>query len=230
LYRKNRFLQIKSGRQDACATKLSREGFMKKHLLILIASLMAADGHAQTFNLTVNNGYGSGNFAAGDTVHVWCEAIPEDAVFMQWSGNIATMADVEEWHTTLIMPPRNVRLTANFRTIAPFTIHYEKIRAVNNLKNVYSYFPPQYKGVIFLAHGTNSKAEHWINLVEYYQFTKDAIADSFAVIITEAEEVTLNVDTNGDSTLRWVSAPLDSTANIDIANIIALTDTFIARG
>jgi hypothetical protein len=120
-----------------------------------------------------------------------------------------------------------VALTANFRTIAPFTIQYETIRAVNNLKNVYSYFPPQYKGVIFLAHGTNGKAENWVNLYENYQFTKDAIADSFAVIITEAEEVTLNADLNGDGKLRWSSSLL---ANIDIANIIALTDTFVARG
>jgi len=191
---------------------------------------MAVSGHAQTFNLTVNNGYGSGNYTAGDTVHVWCEAIPEDAVFARWSGDIATMADVEEWHTTLVMPARNARLTANFRTIAPFTIQYETIRAVNNLKNVYSYFPPQYKGVIFLAHGTGGKAEYWVNHYENYQFTKDAIADSFAVIFTEAEEVTLNTDLNGDGKLRWSSIPLDARANIDIANIIALTDTFVARG
>jgi len=203
---------------------------MKKGLFLLSASLLAITGHAQTFNLAVNNGYGSGNYAASDTVHVWCEAIPDDAVFAQWSGDIATMADVGEWHTTLIMPGRNVTLTANFRTIAPFTIQYETIKAVNNLKNVYSYFPPQYKGVIFLAHGTGSKAEYWVNHYEKYQFTKDAIADSFAVIFTEAEEVTLNADLNGDGKLRWSSSPLDARANIDIANIIALTDTFVARG
>jgi hypothetical protein len=203
---------------------------MKKHFFILIASLMAVNVQAQTFNLTVTNGYGSGTYAASDTVHVWCEAIPENAVFAQWSGDIATLADIGEWHTTLIMPGRNVRLTANFRTIAPFTIQYERIKAVNNLKNVYSYFPPKHKGVIFLAHGTNGKAAYWVDLYEYYQFTKDAIADSFAVIVTEAEEVTLNTDLNGDGKLRWFRGPLDSTANIDFANIIALTDTFIARG
>jgi hypothetical protein len=203
---------------------------MKKHFFILIVSLLAVTGHAQTFNLAVTNGYGSGNYTAGDTVHVWCEAIPEDAVFARWSGDIATVADVEEWHTTLIMPGRNATLTANFRTIAPFTIQYEKIQAVNNLKNVYYYFPPKPKGVIFLAHGTSGKAEYWINFYEHYQFTKDAIADSFAVIFTEAEEVTLNADLNGDGKLRWSSGPLDSTANIDIANIIALIDTFVARG
>jgi hypothetical protein len=203
---------------------------MKKHFFLLIASLWAVIGQAQTFNLTVNNGYGSGNYAAGDTVHVWCEAIPEDAVFAQWSGDVTTVADIDEWHTTLIMPGRNVTLTANFRTIAPIAIQHEMIKAANNLKNVYSYFPPKHKGVIFLAHGTNSKAEHWINLYEHYQFTKDAIADSFAVIITEAEEVTLNTDLNGDGKLRWSSSPLDARANIDFANIIALIDTFVTRG
>ncbi|MGH7601718.1 MAG: T9SS type A sorting domain-containing protein [bacterium] len=203
---------------------------MKKGLFLLSASLLAITGHAQTFNLAVTNGYDGGNYTAGDTVHVWCEAIPEDAVFAQWNGDIATVADVEEWHTTLVMPARNVTLTANFRTIAPFAIQYERIKAVNNRKNVYYYFPPRYKGVIFLAHGTGGKAEYWLDFYENYQFTKDAVADSFAVIFTEAEEITLNTDLNGDGKLRWSSSPLDSAANVDFANIIALTDTFVARG
>jgi len=50
------------------------------------------------------------------------------------------------------------------------------------------------------------------------------------VIITEAEEVTLNTDLNGDGKLRWSSSPLDARANIDFANIIALIDTFVTRG
>ena len=50
------------------------------------------------------------------------------------------------------------------------------------------------------------------------------------MIITEAEEVTLNTDLNGDGKLRWSSSPLDARANIDFANIIALIDTFVTRG
>ena len=32
---------------------------------------------------------------------------------------------------------------------------------------------------------------------------KDLVAENLAVIVTEAEEVTLNNDTNGDGSLRW---------------------------
>ncbi len=203
---------------------------MKNCLFLLVTSLLAVTGHAQTFNLAVNNGYGSGNYRAGDTVHVWSKEIPADAVFAQWSGDIATLADIGEWHTTLITPARNLTLTANFRTLAHFTIQYEAIKAVNNRKNVYYYVPANYKGVIYFSHGTDGEAANWIDVIENRQMVKDAIADTFAVIITEAEEITLNTDLDGDGKLHWETFPLDSVANIDMANIKAITDTLINRG
>jgi hypothetical protein len=101
---------------------------------------------------------------------------------------------------------------------------------VNNLKNVYSCFPDGMKGVIYIFHGTGGSAEGSISKTENRSFVDAAIADSFGVLITEAEEITLNTDLNGDGRLRWSVFPLDSVFNTDYANLKIITDTFINRG
>jgi hypothetical protein len=193
----------------------------------LLLSLLTAKAQ---YTLTINNGYGSGTFAAGDTVNIWAKEIPANNVFDKWSGPVALLRDSAEWHTTLIMPASNVTLTANFSAYIPFSMPVEQIRGKNNLKNVYSYFPTPMKGVIFCFHGTGGAASNWVTpSSEYKLFINDAVKDSFGVIITEAEEITLNTDMNGDGKLRWATYPLD-TSNIDIANLAIITDTFIRRG
>jgi hypothetical protein len=44
---------------------------MKNLTLAIGALFLTTSIFAQTFNLTVNNGYGSGTYQAGDTVHIW---------------------------------------------------------------------------------------------------------------------------------------------------------------
>jgi hypothetical protein len=59
---------------------------------------------------------------------------------------------------------------------------------------------------------------------------KDLTAAGYGIVVTEAEEVSLNTDLDGDGKLRWRPAPVDSTSNVDYRNIKALRDTFYARG
>lgn len=44
---------------------------MTKYLTIFALTIFGLTANSQTFNLTVNNGYGSGNYQTGDTVHIW---------------------------------------------------------------------------------------------------------------------------------------------------------------
>ncbi len=199
---------------------------MKQILLFVL--LLSGKLFAQ-FVLTVSNGYGSGTFRAGDTVHVWSATIPPDNVFDIWTGNISTLESNDEWHTTLIMPSQNISVTANFKTTGPYNINQESIMGRDTLKNVYSYFPPNFKGVIFCFHGTGGNATNWTTLFDYRQFLNDAVADTFGFIITEAEEVTTQTDYNSNGKLQWNYLPYDST-NIDFANIKILIDTFTQRG
>ncbi|MBL7799909.1 MAG: T9SS type A sorting domain-containing protein [Chitinophagales bacterium] len=203
---------------------------MRKHIYTLILSCFLGGIQAQTYTLTVNNGYGSGTYAVGDTVHIWAKEFPANAVYDKWTGDIANLAMPAEWHTTLVMPASNVIVTANFKTFTPFTIAFDSIQGQVIKKPVYSYFPANYYGVIYFFHGTGGHASNWINSLEYRQMINQAVADSFAFIVTEADEATTGIDANGDGKLRWSTYPLDSVTNVDMANIKIITDTFINRG
>lgn len=202
------------------------------HKLILLLSILCLQfsANSQIFSLTVSNGYGSGNYSVGDTVDIWSSAIPITSSFDKWTGDIAPLESVDEWHTTLVMPAQNISVSANLKTIGRITIHNEKIMGRDTLKNVYSYFPPNFKGVIFCFHGTGGSASNWVSSLEYRQFLNDAIADTFAFIITEAEEITKQTDFNQDGKLRWATYPIDTINNVDYVNIKVLRDTFSLRG
>jgi len=180
--------------------------------------------------VTVVNGFGSGRYRVGDTVDVWSKALPPDSVFNTWTGYTNLLNNAGEWHSSFIMPQSDLTLTATCNYLAPFTLKYEKIRAVNNLKNVYYYFPANQKGIVYLCHGTGGSAQNLVNNFEWQEMIDDLVYAGYAIVVTEAEEVTLNQDLNGDGKIHWTQVPVDTTANIDYANIRALTDTFYARG
>ena len=206
---------------------------MKKNLLPLVFTLAfglwSLVVHAQ-FTLTVTNGYGGGSYSAGDTVDIWSKEFPLTDVFDKWTGDVQFLEYADEWHTTVIMPSQNVSVTGHTRTIGSFTINHESIMGRDTLKEVYSYFPPNFKGVIFCFHGTGGQATNWTTLFDYVQFLHDAVADTFAFIITESEETTKQADLNNNGkTNQWNYVPYDST-NVDFANLQALMDTFELRG
>ncbi len=180
--------------------------------------------------VTVVGGYGSGQYKIGDTVNIWAEAIPAGSVFGSWSGYSSLLENPGEWHNTFVMPSQNVTITASMQTLTPFTLTYEKIRGTNILKNVYYYFPSNQKGVVYLLHGTGGSAQTLVNNAEWMQMINDLVFAGYAIVVTEAEEVSLNTDLNGDGYIRWDLLPADTLTNPDYSNFTTLTDTFYARG
>ena len=180
--------------------------------------------------VTVINGYGSGQYKVGDTVDIWSNAIAPDSVFNEWTGDNNLLNNAGEWHNSFIMPRSNITLTATCSWLAPFTLKYEKIKCVNNPKNVYYYFPASQKGIVYLCHGTGGNARNLVNNFEWREMMNDLIFAGYAIVVTEAEEVTVNTDLDGDGKIHWMLLPADTTTNIDYANIAALTDTFYTRG
>lgn len=212
---------------------------MKKLALPLLALLCACSkksapsgpaGSADSATVTVINGYGGGTYKIGDTVNVWSTANPADSVFGVWTGFGALLENAGEWHNSFVMPSTNVTLTATKASLASFSLKYEQIRGVNILKNVYYYFPVNQKGIAYLCHGTGGSAKNLVNNFEWQEMIDDLVNVGYAVVVTEAEEVSLNQDLNGDGTIRWELLPVDTLTNIDYGNIRALTDTFYARG
>ena len=183
-----------------------------------------------SFTAVVNNGYGSGKYKTGDTVHIFTNHYSNSQLFDKWGGDITLLNAPEEWHTWFVMPNKNVTVTGSLKSIAPVTLQLEQIRGRDRLKPVYSYFPTGHKGFVFLLHGSGGSALNTVSSYEFQQLIKDLVTDNFGVIITEAEEATTGIDIDGNGKLRWSDSPLDSITNIDYANIKIITDTFYRRG
>ncbi len=207
--------------------------FLQRFFPCLFFLLGASALSGQKYTLTVENGYGSGQYAPGDTVHIWAEEWGIGETFKNWTGQTFWLTSAEEWHTTLLMPARNITVRANKQLLpagANFT--QETIRGRDTLKRVYHYFPAgQPKGVVWLFHGTNGSAASWVNVeFEQRQFANYLMAAQYAVVVTESEEVTYGKDLfSNDGLFRYDYYP-DSLLNVDVANIRALRDTFIRRG
>jgi len=187
-------------------------------------------GNTDSATVTVINGYGSGKYRVGDTVNIWSLAIPANMVFDTWTGYSTLLQNSGEWHNSFVMPAQDLTLTASQKSLAPFTLTYEKIRGMNIQKNVYYYFPAGHKGIIYLLHGTGGSAQSLVNQFEWTQTISDLVSAGYAIVVTEAEEVSLNTDLNGDGKIRWDLTPADTLTNPDYGNFRALTDTFYARG
>ena len=73
-----------------------------------------------TYALTVVNGSGGGNYAAGTVVSIAANAAPSGEVFGSWSG--ATVASASSASTTIAMPAAATTVTANYVTPATVSI------------------------------------------------------------------------------------------------------------
>jgi hypothetical protein len=203
---------------------------VKKISILIVLLFYVGTLLSQTYHLTVSNGYGSGNYHAGDTIHIWSVAYDTTKVFDKWSGDIQNVQNPYEWHSKLAMPAQNIAVTANFRNIPAYTIHFEEIMGINNLKKVYYFFPANLKGVVYFFHGSGGQASNWINRTEGRSMVDAAIADTLGIIITESEESTLNTDLDSDGKIRWKVFPIDTINGVDYLNLKAITDTLIQRG
>jgi hypothetical protein len=70
-----------------------------------------------TFALTVNNGTGGGNYAAGQTLTVTANAAPNGQQFAGWTGATEALANASAATTTLTMPAAATTITATFSAI-----------------------------------------------------------------------------------------------------------------
>lgn len=186
---------------------------------------------ADSFTVTVINGYGSGRYQTGDTVHIFSRALPGNQVFTGWNGdNRALLMAPDEWHTWFIMPREHVEFTGATALTATFALQVEQYRGRDRMKPVYYYVPARPKGIVYLLHGTSGSAKALIAGFEWQEMIKDLVHDQFAVMITEAEEATAGTDLNGDGSIRWNALPWDTAANVDYANIRIMTQAFYQRG
>lgn len=202
--------------------------FKKVLMFVLFSKTMFLFG--QIYSLTVNNGYGSGSYTAGDTVHVFSIAYDTTETFGSWTGDVEFMQNMNEWHTTLVMPSEDIFVSAQIFEMPDYNLERDVIHGYNSDKRVFYHFPENLEGVVWLFHGTGGSADGWAYKTEGRSLVDALIYENLGVIITEAEEITLNTDLNGDGKLRWQSLPPDTLVGIDFLNIIAIRDTLMNRG
>jgi hypothetical protein len=177
-------------------------------------------------SVTVSGGRGSGSYRPGTTVHVWSSVSTTTGVAERWSGDEELLAEPEEWHTTFVMPDRDVSLVANSTTQnLPLTV--ETTTGATSLRRTVRYhFPPDMRGVVLFSHGTGGSSRY-IESTEAFPIALALVADGYGVVSTEAEEVAAG-DLNGDGKLRWDTRPV--AGNVDLANVDTMFQSFQDRG
>jgi hypothetical protein len=194
-------------------------------LCLFVCAMLPHQLIADDFNLSVTNGSGSGAYQTSSKLHVWADPYgdglinesgePYDVgspirIFDQWTGDTQFLADPLSAHTTLVMPDRDVSISAGYRDVPRW-----------GAPRVYSFFPEQGgNGVIFLMHGGKGDALAMAGDAEVSRFIDDANNRGFAVVAVSSFD-RVNV--------LW-NTELDAENNIDLQRISAVRHDFIRRG
>ncbi|BDC99170.1 InlB B-repeat-containing protein [Persicobacter psychrovividus] len=74
--------------------------------------------------LTVVGGAGSGDYEVGEAVSITADAADEGLMFDRWTGAVATISDVNQASTTMIVPSKDAVVQATYKT-ATYALNVE---------------------------------------------------------------------------------------------------------
>jgi hypothetical protein len=80
---------------------------------ILDVNFISQENSSAEYQLTVNNGTGSGQYAENDLVNITA-TVPAGKIFKEWAGDIQYIADTTAAATAVTMPAQNITVTAIF--------------------------------------------------------------------------------------------------------------------
>jgi len=75
------------------------------------------------YSLTVHFGTGSGNYGSGRVVTISAAAPPQGKMFDKWTGDTATVSNINDPTTSLAMPAEHIVVTATYADIPPVRFH-----------------------------------------------------------------------------------------------------------
>ena len=70
----------------------------------------------ESYRLWLNHGEGAGEYSAGETVTITADPAEKGYEFKEWSGNSEFLADKNAATTTLVMPEKEISLTATYES------------------------------------------------------------------------------------------------------------------
>jgi len=199
--------------------------FIRYLLIPVVLAMSSSWVSAAQSVLTVINGSGSGVYEVNSVAHIWANPHedgnperaldePEDPgvprrIFDKWTGDTTCLADPDSIHTTLVMPDSDVTVTAQYKD----SPHWVAPRVI-------SYFPPNYKGVIFFFHGHGGRAISFVSSTEPRIFLNDAYSRGYATIVLDSFDRVEKV---------W-DEDFAVSDNIDLQRVAAVREDLILRG
>lgn len=209
--------------------------------LVLIVLFVSCGGSSQSTPPPTNdlptlvevvNGYGTGFYTAGQTVHVWSAVSTTQEIGLPWTGDASILADSKEWQSSFIMPSRPIRVVANKATFSMTLVAEQYTGSTSTPKRVLYCFPSNMRGVVLFSHGTGGSSSY-IESTEGYFLALALVQRGYGVISTDCEE-TVAGDLNGDGKLRWLftgaTPGSNLVSNIDLKNLEILFQNFQTRG
>lgn len=201
---------------------------------------------AQSFTLTINEGYGSGTYQEGDSVHIWSKAPLNLSVFTHWTGEgLQYLTYDNEWHVILYVP-ESTEIGA-----LEFTAHYDAIPNTTQMgrdsfylwaldsfgvyqakyKEINYAIPPNPKAMVFLLHGTGGSGRSFFQRFERVTLVKDLIYNGYAVFGVDANE-TIMGDINHNGKIQWnnnFTVNSNPENHLELKNIAASRDSIITK-
>lgn len=178
------------------------------------------------YPLFVQNGAGSGQYAAGETVHVFSTLDPAAALFTAWTGDTMPLASKSEWHTTLVMPQKAVMISATSEPRALRLVSDSYAGVSLRTKRLQYQVPTKPRGLLLLLHGTGG-SNRVINGTEMAYVALAALERRYLVVAPDAEEVIAG-DLNSDGKIRFDVAA--TTTNVDLRNLNSLMRELVQAG
>ncbi len=200
--------------------------------------VLALQLHAQTYDLMVDNGVGSGRYEMGEKVHIFANTPKLKTVFIRWEGEGSQyLACPEEWYTTLEVPKGSGVTTLELRPVFDQLSPKVKVKFDSVLlwgernedpstrfrmkKPAYVVFPgTKPKGCVFIFHGTGGSAHSFFQKYDMITLLQDLAYHNYAAFVLSSNETDLG-DQNGNDDIQWLSRKNRYTTdnNIDLFNI-----------
>ncbi len=192
-------------------------------LFICIAGTMTR-AEAVPYKLTVTKGSGGGSYEPSSLVHI--SAFPYDTadpatstsepadasapvrIFDRWTGDTTAVKDIWAKDTTLVMPSRNVTVTAQFKDVPRW-----------KAPRIVSSFPANPVGIIYVFHGIGGGIADLLGSLEVTRFVDQAVSRNYAVVMIESYERKIGL---------WDVDHTRAVDNIDMARLAAVHNRLLA--
>jgi len=127
------------------------------------------------YHLTVNNGYGDGDYVEGTVVNIYADAPTIGYHFVGWVGDISYVADPSNLETTVTMPAKDITVTATYEQDVPPPTNPLRIEYSSGVVYLYGDGHENWQGLECYFPSQNESTGWYVNLWVVGQVVDDHI-------------------------------------------------------